>query len=127
MKPSIPPPPTEEDEALIKDYLLHHMLQTVLERDIQIFKTLELTMTNLYILNLKHMIKRMSDPYWTIKQQIRHRGIRIESKNWINEEEIQVRYLCRGYQRSLICSLPPMKEELKTRTVSYLYRRSGLS
>ncbi|KOR88593.1 hypothetical protein [Paenibacillus solani] len=120
MKPSIPPPPTQEDEALIKDYLLHRMLQTVLERDIQIFKTLELTMTNLYILNLQHIIKRMSDPYWTVKHQIRQRGIRIESKSWTPEGEIQVLYLCRGYQRSLLCSWPPMKEELKDRIISYL-------
>lgn len=120
MKPSTPPPPSIEDEALIKDYLLHDLLQSVLERDIGILKTLKLKMADIYILNLQHIQKGISAHAWSIQQQMKRRGIRIQSQGRTPEEGLQVHYLCRGYEGSLLCDRPSLKEEIKARLVSYL-------
>ncbi|OME96462.1 MULTISPECIES: hypothetical protein [Paenibacillus] len=120
MKPSTPPPPSLEDEALIRDYLLHHFIQSVLERDIQILKTLTLKMADLYILNLQLIKKEDSDHAWIMQQQMRRRGIRIHSQSRTAAERLQVQYLCRGYECSLLCEWHSLKEEIKDRLVSYL-------
>ncbi|OIA98953.1 hypothetical protein AK95_17500 [Paenibacillus sp. LC231] len=120
MKPSTPPPPSLEDEALIRDYLLHHFIQSVLERDIQILKTLKLKMGELYILNLQLIKKGYSDHAWFLQQQMRRRGIRIHGQSGTAEEGLQVQYLCRGYDGYLLCKWHTFKEEIKDRLVSYL-------
>jgi hypothetical protein len=120
MKPSTPPPPSPEDEALIHDYLLHHIIQSALERDIRILKTLKLKTADLYILNLQLIKKGNSDHAWFIQQQMRKRGIRIHSQNRTAKEGLQVQYLCRGYEGSLLCEWHSLKEEIKDRLVSYL-------
>ncbi|MBT2760889.1 hypothetical protein [Paenibacillus sp. ISL-20] len=120
MKPSTPPPPSLEDEALIRAYLLHHFIQSVLERDIQILKTLTLKMADLYILNLQLIKKGDSDQAWIMQQQMRRRGIRIRSQSRTASEGLQVQYLCRGYECSLLCEWHSLKEEIKDRLFSYL-------
>lgn len=120
MKPSTPPPPSVEDEALIKDHLLHDLLQSVLERDIGILKTLKLKMADIYILNLQHIQKGISANAWSIQQQMKRRGIRVQSQGRTLGEGLQVHYLCRGYEGSLLCDRPSLKEEIKDRLVSYL-------
>lgn len=119
MKPS-PPPPSREDEALIKDYLLHSLLQSVLARDIQILKTLRLKMADIYVLNLQHIQKGNSDHAWSVQQQMRQRGIRIQHQSRTAEDGVQVLYLCRGYECSLVCDWPSLKKEIKEQLVSYL-------
>ncbi|ANA81895.1 hypothetical protein PVOR_12705 [Paenibacillus vortex V453] len=120
MKPSTPPLPSEEDEALIRDYLLYNLLQSLLKRDIQILKTLSLKMADLYILNLQYMQKGNSDHAWSVQQQMRQRGIRIQNQSRTAEDGVQVLYLCRGYERRLLSDWASLKEAIKEQLVSYL-------
>ncbi|GAB6929807.1 hypothetical protein JCM10914A_37900 [Paenibacillus sp. JCM 10914] len=120
MKPSVlPPEPAVEDEALIRDYLLHTVLQSVVEQDLQILSNLNLEMTTIYRLNLRHIQKNVSNQIWNLQQQMREHGIRIENE-FKDQEGVQVVYLCRGYPCSLLCDWPYVKEKSSMRLATYL-------
>ncbi len=114
MKRSAPPLPTREDEALIQDYMLHAVLESVLKRDIRLLPTLELKLADLYALLLRHAGKDNADRLWAARQQMRRRGIRILGRSR-TAAGFEIKYLCRGYECMLAFDSAAFIQDLASR------------
>ena|GEM_PF-1442528 len=114
MKRTAPPLPTREDEALIQDYMLHAVIESVLTRDMNLLPTLELKLADLYALILRHAGRDNADRLWTVRRQMRHRGIRILARRR-TAAGFEIKYLCRGYECMLAFDSAAFMQELAAR------------
>lgn len=98
LPPTTPPPPSEQDASLIQQYLLHTILLEMLEADVQLIPELDLRMAEIYLMRLNHLQSGIHHSLQTIREHMRHQGIRIEQ---ITRHPIgvEIHYLCRGYHQ----------------------------
>ncbi|KKO52131.1 hypothetical protein [Paenibacillus sp. DMB20] len=116
----VPPPPTEEDEQLIRSCVVHGMMLSMLKRDIDILREIPLKMSDLYVRSLLLIQKETSDRLWAARRELRIHGIRMLQQTR-TDGGIESSYKCRGYDRALFIPW----EELRRESMNRLYRYSG--
>ncbi|MEK3730929.1 MULTISPECIES: hypothetical protein [Paenibacillus] len=103
-----PPPPSEEDAALVRDYVTYSVLLACANRDLRTLRTLDLKLSSLYIHSLDEVKKDITEHRRRIQLQLRRHGIRL-----YREERcaygIEAHYLCRGFTCSLVAEWAEMK------------------
>ncbi|SMF87743.1 hypothetical protein SAMN05661091_3889 [Paenibacillus uliginis N3/975] len=118
--PLLPPVPTEEDDLLVRSYVVHGIMLKMLRRDIDTLHTLSLKMPTLYIRSLGLIEKETSRNLWSVRQRLRVHGIRI-SEETRKSGGIEAVFMCRGYHRTLWLSWELIQKEAMNR----LHRYSG--
>lgn len=116
--PLVPPAPTEEDDLLVRSYIVHGIMLKMLKRDIHTLHTLSLKMPTLYIRSLSLIEKETTSNLWSVRQKLRIHGIRI-SEEIHNTGGIEAVVMCRGYQRTLSFSWELIQKEAMNKLHRY--------
>ncbi len=86
-----------DDVALIKQYILHETLLTVLNRDKKAVNKSQIRIKEPYIIALEEAEKVVVQKMVEIKKMMGKQGVKILAKE-ITDNGTEVRYLARGYE-----------------------------
>jgi len=110
---------TERERQLVKDYLLLPIMLDVLERDIAAIGRVKLKFPNLYTAILRSAQDAITTELHGIRKVFRHAGIKVYDEIR-TKEGIEAKYLCRGYEHSMMMLWELVKVECEIRLAELL-------
>jgi hypothetical protein len=112
-------PPTAEELALIRDYvLLPHML-TMVEKGISDMNSSSGILKRLYLAAARMLLARISRDMYAVKRELARRSIRV-----IRDEQVDLvpyyRFICKGYEGRFGLVRDEVRGEISTRLARYI-------
>lgn len=110
---------TEEDLKIVKRYLELPFLLDVLELDKKKMRESNLKMSRVYIIKLEELQDQVTTEIYSVKQEMRNKGIKIIEQTKLNDRLI-AEYLCRNYKHQITLLWSKVKFDTEVSLAKYL-------
>jgi len=110
--------PTSEELEMIRDLILFPHLITMTQKSIEDIGFAKITLKGVVIRCLEVIMFRISDDYYALKRELKHRNIRV-SEEETNDGILYYRYFCRGYEEKFGIVRETLRTEMSMRLTRY--------
>ncbi|MGC6589119.1 hypothetical protein ACPV3A_29760 [Paenibacillus sp. Dod16] len=110
---------TDEDLALVKNYLKLPVVMDVLQNNMDKIETSDLKMKALFAAHLRSLSDKVNRELYDVRQEMRKRGLKVYEEHR-SVKGISAKYLCRGYNHEMNLLWALVKSETETKIADLL-------
>lgn len=110
---------TDEDLALVKNYLKLPVVMEVLQNNMDKIESSDLKMKALFAAHLRSLSDKVNRELYDMRQEMRKRGLKVYEEHR-SVKGISAKYLCRGYNHEMNLLWALVKSETETKIADLL-------
>lgn len=110
--------PSMDELDMIRDYIMYPHIETMMHKSLDDMSFAHVTLKNVIIRCLEHIMFAISADYRQLKQEMRLRGIKVVEEE-VTVGILYVRYYCRGYEEKFGIVRENLRSDIIRKLTSY--------